>query len=337
MKFIYKHSIIGGTFDHFHIGHQKLIDTAFEQSEHIAIGLTKPAIYQNKFLSQVIESYSIREKTLKKYLKERNFLDQASIIPISDIYGTTLLNKNIEAIFATEENLPNIKLINSKRKKIGFRELKVITVPYVNDNSGQKITSQRIRKGEIDREGFVYTNIFEKKSVLTLPDNLRPTLQKPIGKVVKDTQSVIDLLNKDTIIIAVGDIIVSKLREIGFNPAISIIDFKTRRQPFILQSLGVKLYHPWGVMSRHLRKNLPGTISKEAVFELGRAIGRYLNTNKPQTVAIDGEEDLLALPAILLAPLDSIVLYGQFDMGIVVNRVTEELKNNVKKILEKFR
>jgi len=41
---------------------------------------------------------------------------------------------------------------------------------------------------------------------------------------------------------------------------------------------------------------------------------------------VTGEEDLLALPAIVLAPLGSVVLYGQYDKGVVINEVTEELK-----------
>jgi len=51
---------------------------------------------------------------------------------------------------------------------------------------------------------------------------------------------------------------------------------------------------------------------------------------------IDGEEDLLTLPAILLAPLSSLVLYGQWDRGAVMVEVTEEMKNQVKKLLERF-
>ena len=212
MQFIYKNSVLGGTFDHFHLGHQKLIDAAFEQSKHVTIGLTKPVMYQNKFLSDTIEDYSIREADLKKYLKEKDFETRARIIPIVNIYGTTLEDKNIEAIFATEENLHNVNLINTKRKEIGFSKFKIITVPYIKDDNGKNITSERIRKGEIDRDGFVYKSIFDKKQVLTLPNDLRPTLQKQIGKVVKNTQDVLKLLNKNTIVIAVGDIIASKLK-----------------------------------------------------------------------------------------------------------------------------
>lgn len=329
---LYKKSVLGGTFDRFHLGHQKLVNTAFEHSEKVTIGLTKPALYQNKFLAYLIENYLIREDTLKKYLKERGFEDRAEIIPIDDIYGTTLQDRNIEAIFATDENLQNVNLINAKRREIEFPELKVIIVPYVLDAGGKKITSERIRKGEIDKNGFVYKKIFDSQQILILPEQLRPILQQPLGKIVKTASEVIKLFNDKSIVIAVGDVISSKLEESGFYPAISIIDFRTRRHLFTPKSLGAKQNHPPG--DRIINKS--GTINKRSVEEIKNSIDEYLRTKKLQTIVIDGEEDLLALPAILLSPLGSIVLYGQFDRGIVVNVVTEELKEKITTLLEKF-
>jgi len=51
---------------------------------------------------------------------------------------------------------------------------------------------------------------------------------------------------------------------------------------------------------------------------------------------IKGEEDLLTLPAILLAPLGAIVIYGQKDVGAVVVEVTEEIKQKISNIINQF-
>jgi len=51
---------------------------------------------------------------------------------------------------------------------------------------------------------------------------------------------------------------------------------------------------------------------------------------------IDGEEDLLTLPAILFAPLGSLVLYGHWQHGIIGVEITEEIKQAVKVIIGKF-
>jgi len=332
MDLVYENSILGGTFDHLHLGHLKLIDTAFEMSDHVTIGLTQPSMYKNKFLADKIESYEIREKNLKQYLLQKNYIRKTTIIPISDIYGTTLKDKKIDAIFATEENLQNLILINKKREEIGFPPLHTFIVPYLKAKDGKNITSERIRKGEIDRDGFVYKNIFDKQNELILPESLRPILQKPLGEVVKNVKDLLKMLNEKDIVIAVGDVIYEELKKEEIHPAVGIVDFKTRREPFISKFLKRNFF----ILKRNVT-NKQGTINRKAVNAYKIALDKYLVNKKPETVIVSGEEDLLALPAILLAPLGSVVLYGQFDKGIVMNVVSEEFKKRIKDILEKFK
>ena len=70
MHYQYQHGVIGGTFDRLHIGHQHLLTSAFTQSERVTIGLTLPQLYQQKTLSSHIESYSLRQENLLKFLKK---------------------------------------------------------------------------------------------------------------------------------------------------------------------------------------------------------------------------------------------------------------------------
>jgi pantetheine-phosphate adenylyltransferase len=324
MSFSYKKSVVGGTFDRFHLGHQKLITTAFASSEKVTIGLTKPEMYQNKLLADLIQDYEVRKERLEAYLSEKGYRERAVIMPISDIYGNTLQEKDIEAIFVTEENIPNVEKINAQRKEKEFPEIKKVIVPYVKAADGANITSERIRKGEIDSNGFIYKTLFTKQ-VLKLPAHLRPQLQAPIGIVVKNTGEVLPLIeNKMTI--AVGDIISEELRQKNIHPAISIIDFRTRRHELLHELFGKELK----------TINQAGTINQEAVHTIIHAWDAYFDSQEPQTIIVEGEEDLLALPAILLSPLGSIVLYGQFDQGIVVNVVTEELKKKIMQFVQAF-
>ncbi|MGA8855944.1 MAG: DUF359 domain-containing protein [Candidatus Bathyarchaeia archaeon] len=53
-------------------------------------------------------------------------------------------------------------------------------------------------------------------------------------------------------------------------------------------------------------------------------------------VVVDGEEDLLTLPAILSSPDKSLVVYGQPSVGIVLVRVTPEKKKDVTKLVEEM-
>ena len=160
-------------------------------------------------------------------------------------------------------------------------------------------------------------------------------------------------------VIAVGDIITMALERNGFIPDVKIIDFRSRRQQLtdpaaaLLPASARDLRAVEGPSARATRQfkyiNNPGTINTETVYILQSAIKKYFQTGqKPsfvplsgtskgkQTIVIDGEEDLLALPAILLAPRESVVLYGQMGLGVIIIEVTEQKKEKIKKLLEKF-
>lgn len=324
---MYKNVVVGGTFDHLHKGHKKLLSAAFAQAQHVNIGITTEKLFQQKMLAEQIESYALREEGIRKFLKEKQLLGRATIIPIDSIYGNTLdEDTHFEAIFVTKENLPNVRLINQKRQEIGFTPLHVVTVAYELDMNGDIISSERIRKGEIDRTGYVYRDLFRKP--LVLPEHLRATLQKPLGEIITTTDNVLKVLRPaPSAIIAVGDIITQELQKAGRRADIAIVDGKTRRHTlssFTKSSPSFKA------------KNTQGTIQPQAVTIIQQALQTYLKTKEKQTIAIEGEEDLLALPAILLAPLGAVVLYGQFDQGVVVNRVTEQIKRKVINLLKQF-
>ena len=55
-----------------------------------------------------------------------------------------------------------------------------------------------------------------------------------------------------------------------------------------------------------------------------------------EEIEIDGEEDLAALPAILLAPGDVTIIYGLPDKGVLVVKPTPKNKQLVKEILNKM-
>ena len=75
--------------------------------------------------------------------------------------------------------------------------------------------------------------------------------------------------------------------------------------------------------------NPPGTLSNESIV----LIKELIQQNIDSLIVVEGEEDLLALPSILFAPLDAYVLYGQPNEGLVVVSVTESLKIKVQSIL----
>ncbi len=142
---------VGGTFDRLHAGHRELLRVAFTSGEKVLIGLTSDSIARKKGA----ESYEKRLAELKRFLAEEGFTEQAEIVKLEDYYGPAVSDAELEAIVVTEETLARAKEINALRRKRGLKELEIIVVPLLLAQDGKPISSRRIRRGEIDREGML--------------------------------------------------------------------------------------------------------------------------------------------------------------------------------------
>jgi uncharacterized protein (UPF0218 family) len=123
-------------------------------------------------------------------------------------------------------------------------------------------------------------------------------------------------------IISVGDIVSRNMAEQGISLDVLIVDNKVMRKP--IQPIKVDTDQ-----TLHAN-NPPGTITDEAWTAIGRAMEQKGRTR----VVIDGEEDLLTVVAVLSAPEDSLVVYGQPHVGIVVVKVTEETREKMRRIVD---
>jgi len=54
-------------------------------------------------------------------------------------------------------------------------------------------------------------------------------------------------------------------------------------------------------------------------------------------IIVNGEEDLATLPAILYAPVGSVVVYGQPNEGSVLVHVTSERKKHIEEFIKKMK
>lgn len=316
----YKHAVLGGTFDHLHAGHQHILQAAFDSAQHVTIGITSDRFVKEKELSNIIQPHNVRMQTLEKHLSNIKVNERASYEVLDDIFGTAAERNDIDSIVVTSDSKPNAHKLNDKRAEHNLPKLQLIHVSLIKDRGDDVISSTRIRQGAIDRNGAIFMDDFTHKR--TLPQNMREDLRSPLGEVMQ-TGQVISFLDKKgpTLIITIGDIVTKTLRENDKVADIEIIDYRTRRED---------LSKPSDITFD--TTNPAGTISADAVKHISDAISQ----NKPQQISVDGEEDLLALPAIQLAPLGSIVLYGQFDMGVVVVEVNEEMKKKVADLISKF-
>jgi len=164
-----------------------------------------------------------------------------------------------------------------------------------------------------------------------LPENEREYFKQPLGilhRTEEEINQVIKTFKENHSIpkiISVGDITTQLLIDNSIIPDLAIIDERVQR----MESKIVEL----DSFNVELVENPAGTITKNACKKISNSLEIYENKI---IIKITGEEDLLVLPAILEAPLNSKVLYGQPNEGLVVVTVTEEVKKEVKLLLRRM-
>lgn len=146
---------VGGTFDEFHKGHRALLMKAFEVGEQVLIGLSSDEFVEKLNKPHKTASYKQRLKDLKAFLRDNGFLDRAKIIRLNDVYGVTLSEGCVEGLVVSRETEPTAFKINEKREEIGSPPLQIIVIDMVPSENHVPISTSRIQRGEIDREGHL--------------------------------------------------------------------------------------------------------------------------------------------------------------------------------------
>jgi uncharacterized protein (UPF0218 family) len=159
---------------------------------------------------------------------------------------------------------------------------------------------------------------------LELPEHLRNRLKRPFGRLISDVNEL--EIDSETVI-TIGDKTSDEVLRRGIKPKICVYDGRIKRKKIQIPDM-IKEFDAEDIEV----KNPPGGLTQE-VFN---AIELALKGRSNFKIRVDGEEDLIAIAAIALAPLGSLVLYGQPDEGLVVVRVDNKNKLEVKSIIEEM-
>ena len=318
--------LVGGTFDRFHQGHKTLLNTALEVAEYVEVWITNDAMSAAK--SPFLQSFEDRREEIIAWADERITTHE-----LEDNFGPAPHRKDCDSIICTPETLGNCQRINEIRLSNGLLPLEIIEVPHTLDEAGGIISSSRIRAGVIDQDGKLWLGDLQAEQTHHFHSGLDAELKEPNGELFSGPEDVPEVAMSAAMesiapgsIIAVGDVCVATLLDIGVVADIAIIDGMTKRVE-LEDKVDLSGFDVLIAATNPAGQITPSLIS---------AISTALRNDQTTCIEVDGEEDLAPIVIHLLAPLGTNVVYGQPNKGVVLRITTLEAKEECRGLLSRF-
>lgn len=142
---------LGGTFDCIHVGHKILIGEASLQCRKtLTVGVTCENMIKSKILWELIEPVEQRMDKVRSYLHEIDPDVEPNVVPISDIYGPTITDEDIECLVVSVETIKGSNKINEARTVKGWNPLKVSIIELMKDtDSSSKSIMERLNENKV--------------------------------------------------------------------------------------------------------------------------------------------------------------------------------------------
>lgn len=148
----------------------------------------------------------------------------------------------------------------------------------------------------------------------------------PLGILIPENQTnkneIQKYLSENSYIITVGDRTTEKMIDFDLIPSLQIIDGQEKRKkripPKLKNAIELTVDNP------------PAEITSQSISVIKKAF----TIKSPVRIFVNGEEDLLVLPVCVHAPENAVVLYGQPHEGLVIVKITPEIRNKVQTLLD---
>lgn len=163
-------AILGGTFTPVHNGHRALLHKAFQTASHdgegdghVVVGLTSNELAiqtrDESIQTDAFDSFQDRRDALETVLEaiSRAYTASFEIIRIDDPIGPAASRPDINALVVSPEAKAQRRAhdINDRREADDLDPLEIHTPPFIVAEDGIRISSTRIRLGQIDEHGRI--------------------------------------------------------------------------------------------------------------------------------------------------------------------------------------
>ena len=129
--------------------------------------------------------------------------------------------------------------------------------------------------------------------------------------------------NKPPKVTTVGDVVSRETMATGIAVNLRIVDQMTLRRS--ISPVEIKAEQTYRV------RNPAGVITRQAWDAIREAL-----QHREAVIFVDGEEDLLAIPAILESPDNAFIVYGQPSRGLVVVTASPVTKHEVREMMNRM-
>uniref|UniRef100_M4BIL4 Cytidyltransferase-like domain-containing protein n=1 Tax=Hyaloperonospora arabidopsidis (strain Emoy2) TaxID=559515 RepID=M4BIL4_HYAAE len=118
--------ILGGTFDHLHNGHKKLLSLAVGLcANRMIVGVTADRMLRRKVHAELLEPLEKRKCAVRAYIAFLNPTIMADIVTINDPFGPAIVVPEAAAMVVSTETLSGAAKINSIRVGRGLPKLHI--------------------------------------------------------------------------------------------------------------------------------------------------------------------------------------------------------------------